>query len=415
VKVSKGTTTAKHDAPPAAVGRQRFVLLVTAVLYLFGLVMVASATSGSNALAGGDPWSYVRRQLLWGAMGVVLMAIAMRIPIRVVRHTTHLLLAGATAALFLVFVPGVGQAANGATRWLSVGSFSLQPSEFVKLGIVIYLASYLASRPAPVTWKGFWQSPGGIAFALCLIIFVQRDLGSAMIVGAVIVTLYMVSGTQWRLLGQTLGPVIGLAILGIALEPFRRERFIAFLNPWGDPQGSGFQLVQGLIAIGSGGPFGVGLGHSVQKIHYVPEAHTDMIFAIIGEELGLVGVGIVVVGFFSLAVVGMRIATSAADRFQSLLAVGLITSLIGQAVLNLAGVVGVLPLTGVPLPLVSYGGSSLLVTFISLGLLANIAVSSREQAPTPTQDTERAGSRWRHPRSSGPSTGRGKRTARARA
>ncbi len=171
---------------------------------------------------------------------------------------------------------------------------------------------------------------------------------------------------------------MALVVLSILTQPWRRQRFLAFIDPWADPHGPGYQLVQALVAIGSGGVFGVGLGHSVEKIHFLPEAHTDMIFAIIGEELGLVGVAIVVVSFVSLAVVGMRVAVRANNRFNALLAAGITIMLCGQAALNLSGVVGVMPLTGVPLPLVSYGGSSLIVMLGALGLLANIATASTD-------------------------------------
>jgi cell division protein FtsW len=196
-----------------------------------------------------------------------------------------------------------------------------------------------------------------------------------MIIGFSVLTLYMLHGTNWRLLVRTLIPGLLLIGVGIASEPFRRARFTAFIDPWADPTGNGYQLIQALLAIGSGGFFGVGLGHSVQKVHFLPEAHTDMIFAIVVEELGLVGVTLVIGCFLALAMVGTKIAMQADTRFHGLVAAGLTAVLCGQAALNLAGVVGMLPLTGIPLPLVSYGGTNLLITLVSLGLLANIATA----------------------------------------
>ena len=376
-----GSYAGERPKVSPAVGRRRLVLLITAVLYLFGLVMVTSATSGTSLLNNGDQWEYLRKQLIIGGLGCVAMAIAMHIPLGLLRRLTLPLLIASTALLLVVFVPGVGHSANGATRWIYLGGgFQLQPSEIVKLALVIYLADHLARTPAPRHWwRDFLKSPGGVALVLAAIIFIQRDLGSAMVTGALVLVLYMLSGTNWRLLAGTVGPGIALVSIGILSEEYRRERFLAFLDPWADPHGPGYQLVQALIAIGSGGPFGVGLGHSVQKIHFLPEAHTDMIFSIVAEELGLVGVLVVLVAFAALAIVGVRIALRASDRFTSLVAAGLTFILCGQATLNLAGVVGVLPLTGVPLPLVSYGGSNLLVSLTALGLLANIAVAQHEQ------------------------------------
>lgn len=388
------------------------MLLLTLVLYFFGLVMVTSATSGNTLLSEGDAWVYTRKQLMWGVIGFIGMLIALRIPMNVVREGRRVVLGAGVILLFAVFVPGLGQTANGATRWLAIGPFTMQPSEIVKLGVVLMVAHTLSVQRPPRDWKQFALGPGGMAFGLSAVIFIQRDLGSAMVVSAVALAMYVVCGTRWRILLSPVGLALGLVVLGIATEPFRRERFMAFVDPWADPQGVGYQLVQGLIAIGSGGPFGVGLGHSVQKIHFLPEAHTDMIFAIVAEELGFAGVAIVVFCFAALAIVGLRIANQARDRFQALVAVGITATLCGQAVINLAGVVGVLPLTGVPLPLVSYGGSSLVIALTSLGLLANIAVSSSPVASSRARDTvARAGGGGRNGRTPGTGARRGRRAA----
>jgi cell division protein FtsW len=258
----------------------------------------------------------------------------------------------------------------------------MQPSELVKISMILLIADHLARTAPPRHWlRDFLRSPAGVGFALCVVIVAQHDLGSALVVGSIILGMYISAGTSPKLLAQTIGPAFALVILSIISLPFRRQRFLAFLDPWEDPHGPGYQLVQALVAIGSGGVFGVGLGHSVEKIHYLPEAHTDMIFSIVAEELGLLGVAIVLFAFTSLAVVGGRIAVRAEDRFHSLLAVGLTILLCVQAVINLGGVVGLLPLTGVPLPLVSYGGTGLIVMLFCLGLLANVASAPATDSP----------------------------------
>lgn len=407
-----------HPLVSSALGRRRLILLITAVMYIFGLVMVTSATSGKMLLTPDEnhnthQWAYLIKQLQWGALGFFAMWMAMRIPMRIVRRFSYIAVVVATVLLLLVFVPGLGIEANGATRWIGFGPFQMQPSELVKLATIIFVADFLATHSPPKHWyRDFVKSPGGLALGLSGIIFVQHDLGTAMVTAGVTLAMYMLRGTDWRVLFAVVGPAVILVGIGILATPFRRQRFLAFLDPWADPQGPGYQLVQGLIAIGSGGPFGVGLGHSVEKIFYLPEAHTDMMFSIVAEELGLFGVAVVVVSFMSLCVVGFRIAVKAGTKFESLLAAGLTSALCGQAVLNIAGVVGVLPLTGVPLPLVSYGGSSLIITLTSLGLLANIAVSSHVTQDTPTSpSTERTRRSWWNGRPPVTSSGAGRQPA----
>lgn len=358
----------------SAQGRRRLVLLLTFTLFTFGLVMVGSASSGSTLLQINDQWVYMQRQATFAVLGFIGMFIAMRVPLHVVQRLARPSLIVSAVLLLAVFLPGVSHSANGATRWIRIGAFQLQPSEMIKLAVVMYLADHLARNPPPRHWfRDFVRSPGGVAIGLVGLIFIQRDLGSSMVTGASLIILYVLAGTNWRLLAGTIGSAVALVVLGIVSEPYRRERFFAFLNPWKDPHADAYQLVQALIAIGSGGPFGVGLGHSVQKIHFLPESHTDMIFAIIAEELGLFGVVLVLGCFAVLAAVGIRIAMRAPTRFASLLAAGITAMLVGQAALNVAGVVGALPLTGVPLPLISYGGSSLIISLTALGLLANVA------------------------------------------
>lgn len=368
----------KVSTVTARLGRRRLVVAIAVTLYVFGLVMVASASSGEELLAGRDQWAIFRKQLIFGLAGLMFMWIAMNLPLEVVRRLARPMVYVCLALIAIVMIPGVGHSANGATRWINFGFFQLQPSEPLKLGVIAMLADHLSRSRPPERVLDLVKSPGGAAFALAAaLVGIQSDLGSGFVVGMVTIILYMLAGTKWSVLWRTIGPGIALVALSILTEEYRRERFLAFVDPWHNPTGDGYQLVQALIAIGSGGPFGVGLGHSVQKIAFLPEAHTDMIFAVVVEELGVVGVLMIVGSFAVLAAVGMRIAMRARTRFSALLAAGLTAMVVGQSVTNIAGVTGVMPLTGIPLPLISYGGSSLLITLVALGLLANIATEKR--------------------------------------
>lgn len=354
-------------------------MLVAITLYLFGLIMVASASSGELLLQDVDQWALLKRQAIFGSVGLVAMWVAMRIPLEFVRRMARPAVWITFALSLAVMVPGVGQSALGAARWIDLGLFQLQPSEPLKLAVCALVAAHLARTPPPEHWfNDFVKSPGGAGLGLAaLLVGLQSDLGSGLVVASTTITLYMLAGTRWRLLWRTVGPGVALVILSIVTEEYRRERFLAFVDPWADPYGNGFQLIQAQLAIGSGGPFGVGLGHSVQKIAFLPEAHTDMIFAVVVEELGLFGVILVLGSFLVLAALGARIASRARTRFSALLAAGITAMIVGQATVNIAGVTGLMPLTGIPLPLISYGGSSIIVTLSALGLLANIATERR--------------------------------------
>jgi cell division protein FtsW len=372
-------TLPKVSPVTAALGRRRLVVFVALMLYMFGLVMVASASSGEELLAGNNQWALLTKQAVFGMVGLGAMWVAMRLPLEFVRRAARPMVWVCAILVVAVMIPGVGVSGGGATRWINLGFFQLQPSEPLKLAVIGMIAAHLARRPPPVHWmRDFVRSPGGVGLALAgLLVGVQSDLGSGLVIGASTVVLFMLAGTRWHVLWRTIGPAMALVVLSIVTEEYRRERFLAFIDPWANPEAGGYQLVQALIAIGSGGPFGVGLGHSVQKIQFLPEAHTDMIFAITVEELGFFGVIMVLGSFAVLAAVGAKIAMRARTRFSALLAAGITAMVVGQAAVNIAGVTGVMPLTGIPLPLVSYGGSSLIITLVSLGLLANIATERR--------------------------------------
>jgi cell division protein FtsW len=377
----------------------RLLLLVSFGLVAFGLVMVYSATSASAALANGDPAYYVKRQALYAVLGLALMFVFARFPFAALRGVAPALVA---ASLFLlVAVLALGAAVNGARRWITLGPVVFQPSEFAKLAIAVWAAAYLARRRPPQTLKEIWRPVGALTCVYAVLLLLEPDLGTAIAIFVMLAGMLLVAGTPVRPLvgGLSLATAIGLAAIWI--EPYRRARVFAFLNPWHDAQGAGYQIVQAMIGLGSGGPFGVGLGQSVGKANYLPEAHTDMIFAVIGEELGLVGTTALIAAYVTFAYVGLRIALRCRDPFGKALASGLTILISGQAAINLAAVMGLAPLTGIPLPFVSYGGSSLIVGLAAVGILLNIAVGHGEAARVGVRDRGRGNGRTRASRTRG--------------
>jgi cell division protein FtsW len=377
----------------------RLLLLVSFGLVAFGLVMVYSATSASAALANGDPAYYLKRQALYAVLGLGLMFMLARTPFPALRRLAPGLVA--TSLFLLVAVLGLGAAVNGARRWISLGPIVFQPSEFAKIAIAVWAAAYLARRAAPKTLKEIWRPIGAMTCLYAVLLLLEPDLGTAIAIFVMLAGMLLVAGTPVRPLvgGLSLATAIGLAAIWI--EPYRRARVFAFLNPWHDAQGAGYQIVQAMIGLGSGGPFGVGLGQSVGKANYLPEAHTDMIFAVIGEELGLVGTTALIAAYVAFAYVGLRIALRCRDPFGKALASGLTILICGQAAINLAAVMGLAPLTGIPLPFVSYGGSSLIVGLAAVGILLNIAVGHGEAARVGVRDRGRGNGRARAARAGG--------------
>jgi cell division protein FtsW len=347
------------------------LVLVTLGLVAFGLVMVYSATSAAALLGDGDPSYYLKRQGAYALLGVVLLIAASRLDFRLLRPLAPLLLVFSVVLCVAVLL--VGTQVNGARRWLAFGPAAFQPSELAKLAVCVWVAAYLARRRAPRTLGELARPVGLVTLAVCALILVEPDLGTAIAVLVTVGALLVVSGARLRTLALGFVLVSAIGIAAVWLEPYRRARFLSFLDPWSDAQGAGFQIVQALIGFGSGGLFGQGLGEGVQKVFYLPEAHTDMILAIVGEELGLVGTATVICAYAAFALAGLRIALTCADPFGKRLAAGLTALVCGQAAINLAAVLGLAPLTGIPLPFVSYGGSSLVVQLASVGVLLNIA------------------------------------------
>jgi cell division protein FtsW len=358
------------------------LLLVTMGLTAFGQVMVYSA-SGPLAMTskayGNDPLYFVKHGLVFTLIGVFAMLLAMRVPPGWLKLGGPSLLLASTALLLAVLVPGVGLQVNGARRWLGAGPVVVQPSELAKLALLGTVAALLAARKQPPSTVGALLKPIGLVTGVvCVLVLVEPDLGSAIAIAMMVGAMLLVAGTP-------LGPLTFLGTVATALagaavwaEPYRRQRFLAFLDPWQHPHGASYQIVQGIIGAASGGLGGVGLGGSVQKVYYLPEAHTDMIFAIIGEELGLFGSLLVLGGFAAFAWAGFTIALRTEDRFMRLVAAGGTALIAGQAAINTGAVLGILPLTGIPLPLISYGSSSKVVTLLVVGILLAIC---REGAP----------------------------------
>jgi cell division protein FtsW len=369
------------------------LVLVTLGLVAFGLVMVYSASSARALLSSDAPSYYLKRQAIYALMGLVALVVLSRLDFHRLRHATDALL-GITFIL-LVAVLVIGTAVNGARRWIPIGFMNFQPSELAKLSLALWTAALLSRRPAPQTLGELAKPIGVVVGAACALILIEPDLGTAIAIAIMVSAILVVSGTRLRLLASAGGIGITLVLLAIWFEPYRRERIFSFLDPWHDPQGAGFQAVQSMIALGSGGVFGVGLGESVQKIYYLPEASTDMIFAIVGEELGLIGAAAVIAAFAIFAYAGFNIALRCRDPYGKRLAAGITALICGQAAVNVSAVMGLAPLTGIPLPFVSYGGSSLVVGLAAVGILLNIASNHAVVRETEMPDRGRRNRRAR--------------------
>ncbi len=373
-----------------------YSILYTATLCLLavGAVMVYSASSAESLLDGsGDPSYFLKRYVAFGALGLIAMHVISRRPLKVLRNLTPLVLLAGFGLTAAVMVPGVGVTINGATRWLAAGPIQFQPSELLKVGLVLYAAQLLASRPASVQTIGTLAKPLLLVVgAACALLLKQPDMGTALVVCFAIGSLIVAAGIPMRNLGIVAGSLVTLITLLAIVEPYRRDRLISFIDPWKDAGDTGFQAVQSMIAIGSGGFFGVGLGESVQKIFYLPEAHTDMILAIVGEELGIFGICGIAALYGMIAYAGFRAAKLARDRYSKLLAAGVTSLILAQATLNFFAVMGMAPLTGVPLPFVSYGNSNLIVLLGAMGLVLNVAATGG-QAKAAKPGRERGGLR----------------------
>jgi cell division protein FtsW len=371
----------------------QLLVVTTLGLVAFGLVMVYSASSARAALAADDPAYYLKRQAIYTVVGIVALVLLSRTDYRRLRFAVPPLLLGSFALLVAVLV--LAEPVNGARRWIEVGPATIQPSELAKLAIALWLASYLARSPAPQSIGELIRPIGVVVGTALALVVVEPDLGTGIAIAIMVGAVLTVAGTRLTtLMGAGLVGMT-LVLAAIWLEPYRRERILSFLDPWQDPENAGFQSVQAMLALGSGGLFGTGLGESVQKVYYLPEASTDMIYAIIGEELGLVGAVAVLAAFVIFGYAGFNIALACRDPFGKLLAAGITALICGQAAINVSAVMGLAPLTGIPLPFVSYGGSSLIVGLASVGILLNIAVNHAAESSAEAPDRRRRNGRSR--------------------
>jgi cell division protein FtsW len=364
---------ARRVAPPL---EHRILTTATLCLLAFGAVMVYSASAPVGVLAGqGYGTGEFVRYLIFGGIGLVAMHVLARRGLTLLHpRLVQLMLLGSFGLLLLVLVPGFGVTVNGARRWFAAGPIQFQPSEVMKLSLVLYVARYLADHPKRM--RGFRQAIAPIAIVAgpaMLLILVEPDMGTTLVIAFTIGALLVGAGVPMRYIAILVGIGAGAALLFALAQPYQMARLTTFLHPWSSKSSAGFQEVQGQISLGSGGLFGVGLGKGVQKIFYLPEAQTDFILGVVGEELGILGILGVVVLYGMIAYAGLRTARRASGRYAKLLATGLTSLILCQGILNIFVVLGLAPLTGVPLPFISYAPTNLCMMLAAVGVLLNIA------------------------------------------
>lgn len=369
---------------PTALG----LLVLVAALCVIGLVMVLCASAYTSLQYYGSVWTIFERQVLWMALGAGALLVAARIPYDRWRRPRVVLLGGTFVLLVAVLVPGVGVSAGGSSRWIGVGLLRIQPSELMKLALAVFAADLLARRADRLEEARRVVGPLLVVLAAAAVLVLkQPDMGTAIVLVCITFGLLYAGGVPVRPVFKALAVISAVGLVVGLAEPYRRARLLSFVNPFAHAQGSGYQVVQSLVGLGSGRLAGLGLGGGHQQWGLLPNAHTDFIFSVIGEDGGLVG-GVLVLGLFlALAWLGLRTASRAPDRFGGLLAVAATCWITSQAVINIGAVIGILPVTGIPLPFISFGGSSLVITMVAAGILVNIA--AHERLPAPARATAR--------------------------
>jgi len=359
--------------------KMNIILLVSIIIIsLFGLLMIYSASYVWAEYKFDDAYKFLKSQGIFLLIGYVIMYIVSKIDYKKYYNKSNFIFGVCFVLLILVLIPGIGTVRNGSRSWFGIGGFGVQPSEFTKLGLIIFTSKYLTKNNKEL--KDIKKGVFPILMILFLVfglIMLQPDFGTGVVIVVSIIVMLFVSGVKMGFFVKigVLG-FIGIVVL-ILIAPYRLQRIISFLNPWSDPLGSGFQIIQSLYAIGPGGLLGLGLGNSIQKHFYLPEPQTDFIFSIISEEFGFMGVLIVATLFITIIYHGIKVSIKCEDSFGKYLSFGIIFSLAFQTLLNLMVVVGLIPVTGVTLPFLSYGGSSLIITLISMGIVLNISRFSR--------------------------------------
>lgn len=350
------------------------IFITTAILICIGIIMIYSASSIYALEKYRDGMFFLKRHLVFISVGLILTFFVMSIDYRILRRYAKPMLVATLILLVSVLIPGLGREVAGARRWFRVGMFSFQPSELMNLVLIIYIADFISRKKSVIRnlWDGFLPVML-ILGAVILLILLQPDLGTAVSLGLVVLIMLFLAGTKISYLASIVLLSIPLLYILIFSVPYRRTRIMTFLNPWLDPKGSGFQIIQSNVALGSGGIFGIGLGHSKQKLFYLPAAYTDFIFSIIGEELGLLATLGICILFINLFIKGIKVARFSQDIFGHFLSLGIILIISLKAIINIGVSSGFFPTKGLPLPFISYGGSSLIFDMVGIGLILNIA------------------------------------------
>ena len=357
----------------------KILFIATLVLVLLGTVMVFSSSHRVAEVKYQDVLFFLKKQLLFLSIGIVAMLAFAHFSFQKIRQYTYPMLLVAAALLLLVLIPGVGKKVKGASRWLNLWLFSFHVSELVKLVVVIFLADYLAKKTDVLNdFKRGIIIPLVVIFPLLALIIVEPDFGTVAIILAVAIAMLFAGGAQATHLRVISGVLVTASVAVLIAAPYRMQRLMAFCNPWDNVETSGFQIVQSMMSYGSGGALGVGVGDGMQKLFFLPEAHTDFILSIIAEESGLIGVSLVLILFLLIFIRGCIISASASDRFSSLLAFGITFLITIQAIINVAGSMGLIPPKGLALPFVSYGGTALIVNMAAMGILLNISTTTGE-------------------------------------
>lgn len=385
VSLPTGRRSARRGTRP-----EDALAMIVAALVCFGIVMVYSASSSVAALSDQNPMGYATKQAIFALVGLGAYALATRMNLRAVHRWAGGAVALSGVALVAVLVPGLGVEVNGSRRWLPMPLIGqVQPAEIAKVALICWVATAVARNPRMVATPRGLVPYLGVTALFSLLILVEPDLGTASMLFLVTLAILAVAGARFAHLAMVSTALVFLAGAMIALAPYRRARLFAFLDPWSDPEGKGFQVIQAQVAVGTGGLHGVGLGDGLQKAWYLPEAHTDMILATIGEEIGFIGIMAVLAAIAAVVLLGFRIAMRAPDVTRRLIAVGLTVLIAAQCLDNAASTLGMMPITGVPLPFVSYGGSSLIVLLFSTGILVNIGRGAKATATKTKRDGDR--------------------------
>lgn len=359
-------------------GPDIILLLVTLILVTFGTVMIYSSSSVIAAARFGDGYFFIKKQILFVVVGLGVMITLSRMPYYYLRKVAYFSMLFSVALLSLLLIRGLGTRVGGATRWLDLGVFSFQVTELVKISFVLFLAHFLTKKEEHIKEfnRGFLP-PLIITTIIILLILMQPDFGTAMIMAMILIFVLYLAGSRILHLASLAALLIPAGTMLVMYKGYRLDRFLSFLDPWKDPTNSGFQIIQSFLSFGSGGVLGVGLGNSMQKLFYLPEPHTDFILSVIGEESGFIGITIIILLFVILILRGFMISYNAPDLFGTLLASGLTIIIALGAFINMAAVMGLIPTKGLVLPFLSYGGTSLIMTLATVGVLLNIS-SHRE-------------------------------------